>query len=43
MGDKSKPDPEKVFKVIADIISEREGVQISVKSIRKKEDAQKTD
>jgi hypothetical protein len=33
--EKSKPDPNKVFNVIADIIADREGVKVTVKSVKK--------
>jgi hypothetical protein len=39
--DKSKPDPYRVFKVIAEIISDREGIKVAVKTVMRKED-QKT-
>ncbi|MDU7027496.1 hypothetical protein [uncultured Robinsoniella sp.] len=38
MGGKDKPDPMRVFNAIAQIIADRENVQITVKSIRKKEE-----
>lgn len=38
---KSRPDPWRVAKAIADIISDREGIKVTVKSVTKK-DQQKT-
>jgi hypothetical protein len=38
---KFTPDPNKVFKVIADIIADREGIKVAVKSIKRR-DEQKT-
>jgi hypothetical protein len=38
--DKSKPNPTKVFQVIADIISDREGVKVTVKGVRLKGEQQ---
>ncbi|GAA4653972.1 hypothetical protein GCM10023142_11100 [Anaerocolumna aminovalerica] len=35
--DKTKPDPYKVFKAIADIITARGGVKVTVKSVKVKE------
>jgi hypothetical protein len=39
--EKLKPDPNRVFKIIADIIADREGIRVSLKSVTKKDD-QKT-
>lgn len=38
--DYSKPDPYKVFKAIADIIAEREGIKVTLVSVEKKEKSQ---
>ena len=37
--EKTTPDPKKVCDAIARIIGEREGVKVTVKSIRRKEEA----
>jgi hypothetical protein len=37
--DKSKPNPHLVFKVIADIIADREGIKVTLKAVKKKEGA----
>jgi hypothetical protein len=39
--DYSKADPYKVFKVIGEIIADREGIKVTLKSVKKK-DEQKT-
>ncbi len=39
--DNTKPDPNKVFKVIAEIIADREGIKVTLKSVTKK-DSQNT-
>jgi len=36
--DKTKPDPYKVFKAIADIITSRGGIKVTVKSVKTKEE-----
>ena len=35
--DKTRPDPKKVFEAVARIIGQREGVEVTVKKIVKKE------
>ena len=38
MGDNSKPNPYKVSKIIAEIIGDREGVKIIVKTVKRKDE-----
>lgn len=40
MDDKSKPDSYRVAKAIADIISDREGIKVTVRSVRRKDEQQ---
>ncbi|MDF2538848.1 MAG: hypothetical protein K0S76_1869 [Herbinix sp.] len=35
--DCSKPDPSKVFRVIADILADRDGIKVTLKSVKKKD------
>ena len=41
--DCSKPDPNKVFKVIADIIADREGIKVTVRAVTRKDEQKQSE
>jgi hypothetical protein len=40
LEERARPDPSKVFKIIADIISDREGIKVSLKKVKAKREQQ---